>query len=125
MWNKAQDFAAAIANLAVKLPRNPACNVISAQLMRSAASIGANIAEGYGRYSQPAYRSHLSFARGSACESESWLDLLRRLDYLSEGEASDLYSQCDELERMLTARMKSLGEGRTYAVKEESGEYDF
>ena len=45
-------------------------------MMRSAGSVPANIAEGYGRYSQAAYRSHLSIARGSLFETQSWIDLL-------------------------------------------------
>ena len=76
--------------------------------MRSAGSIAANIAEGYGRFSQAAYRNHLSIARGSAFESESWIDLLMRLGYIDREDGDDLTAKCKAIQIMLTTRMKSL-----------------
>jgi four helix bundle protein len=57
--------------------------MMGTQLVRAAGSVPANIAEGYGRYSQGAYRNHLSIARGSLFESESWIDLLFQAGHLS------------------------------------------
>lgn len=48
---------------------------IVTQLLRALASIGANIAEGYGRNSTGEYRRFLSIARGSSLEAEYWIDL--------------------------------------------------
>lgn len=48
---------------------------IIAQLLRALASIGANIAEGYGRNSSGEYRRFLSIAKGSSLEAEYWIDL--------------------------------------------------
>lgn len=48
---------------------------IVTQLLRALASIGANIAEGYGRNSPGEYRRFLSIARGSSLEVEYWIDL--------------------------------------------------
>ena len=67
LWQKAQQLAVDVVLLARKLPRDNASDT-SRQLVRSASSIAANIAEGYGRFSQGAYRNHLSIARGSAYE---------------------------------------------------------
>jgi len=126
LWKKAEDFAELIAAAVVDLRRDRAAEVISTQLLRAAASVAANIAEGYGRFSQPAYRNQLSIARGSAFEAESWLDLLIRRGYLAAEQGKALLSKCDELQRLLTLRMKSLYEGKTYAVREETdGDYDF
>ena len=124
LWQKAQSFAADLVSFTAKLPRNPTTDVISTQLVRSGASIAANIAEGYGRYSQPAYRNHLSIARGSAFETESWLDLLSRCGHLSAANGPTLMAKCTELEKLLTLRMKSLSSGKTYAVKEEARPYE-
>jgi four helix bundle protein len=124
LWRKAQDFAAQIAETVLTLPRDRATDVIGNQLLRSATSIPANIAEGYGRYSQPAYRNHLSMARGSAFEVESWLDLLVRRRYLTEQEGDRLVASCIEVQKLLTVRMKSLGDGKSYAVREEGTEYE-
>lgn len=107
-----------------KLPADRNANIIAAQLLRSAGSVAANIAEGYGRYSQPAYRSHLSIARGSAFEAQSWLDLLRRQGYIPQETETRLSKQCEEVGRMLTARMKALGAAKkTYALREEEIDY--
>jgi len=84
LWTKAQEFASEIAEMVGTLPRDRVTDVLGNQLLRSATSIGANIAEGYGRYSQAAYRNHLSIARGSAVETESWLDLLQRRRYITD-----------------------------------------
>jgi four helix bundle protein len=124
LWRKAQDFAADIARLTVELPADRATTVIGNQLLRAASSISANIAEGFGRYSQPAYRNHLSIARGSAFESESWLDLLHRRGYLTDAAFETLLAACDELQSLLTLRMKSLSDGKTYAVREEHMPYE-
>ena len=120
MWRKAQDLAESVTLVINSLPQNRAANVIATQLMRSASSIAANIAEGYGRYSQAAYRNHLSIARGSALETESWVDLLLRSKYITNEQATMLFKQCDEIERLLTSRMKTLDQGKTYAIKEEA-----
>ena len=47
---------------------------VGMQLVRAADSIGANIAEAYGRYSVKDQRRLLYVARASACETEHWLD---------------------------------------------------
>jgi len=119
LWKKAQAFATAIASVVVALPRDRASNLMADQLLRAATSIPANIAEGYGRYSQAAYRNHLSIARGSAFECESWLDMLLRRGLVNETKFNELLAACDELESLLTLRMKSLSQGKTYAVREE------
>ena len=43
------------------------------QIRRSAVSIMANIAEGFGRNSRDAFANHLNIARGSAAETQSLL----------------------------------------------------
>ena len=97
---------------------------IGNQLVRSAGSVAANIAEGYGRFSQAAYRNHLSIARGSAFETESWLDLLIRTGCVAESVARPLVEDCIEVQKLLTFRMKGLPRGQTYAIKEEGAQYE-
>jgi four helix bundle protein len=116
MWQESQGFAEQVGRLVVGLKRDRVVDPIGSQLVRSAGSIAANIAEGYGRFSQAAYRNHLSIARGSAFESESLIDLLMRLGYLAREDGDDLMSKCVAIEKMLTVRMKSLGSAKqTYA----------
>jgi four helix bundle protein len=46
---------------------------VGVQLVRAADSVGANIAEAYGRWNYPDRRRILFIARGSTCELEHWL----------------------------------------------------
>jgi len=118
VWVKAQELAADVARIVSQLPSDRSADAIGRQLIRCAGSVPANIAEGYGRYSQAAYRSHLSIARGSLFESQSWIDLLHRTGFLSEEAKNSMIASCQEVGRMLTFRMKSLGGAdSTYAKK--------
>jgi four helix bundle protein len=124
LWQKAQNYAALVVPIVIKLPRDRAVDVIANQLLRATTSIPANIAEGYGRFSQAAYRNHLSIARGSAFEVESWIDLLQKGSYISAEQASTLFAGCTELQKLITLRMKSLVGGRTYAGRSQTESAD-
>ena len=108
LWRRAQELAVDIIRLGETLPSSPAGLVLARQVVRSAASIGTNIAEGHGRYTFAAYRNHLSIAKGSAAETDSWLDLLSRLGYISVETEEPLHSQCLVILGALTRRMRAL-----------------
>src|SRR3989304_9876677 len=105
VWQKAQELALEVARLVAALPKDAVPSVLGRQIIASAGSIGANIAEGYGRYAAGAYRNHLSIARGSACETDGWLDLLRRSGYMDEEAESKLHGLCMEVVGLLTTQM--------------------
>ena len=123
LWQKSQAFALALITVVRDLPNDRSADSIGRQLIRSGSSIAANIAEGYGRYSQGAYRNHLSIARGSAFESESWIDLLIESGYVNKGTGDNLLSQCTELQKLLTYRMKALEQRAPRMLKEEQADY--
>jgi four helix bundle protein len=108
LWQKAQDLTLEIIMLVRKVPNDRAAPVLARQIVRSTSSIAANIAEGHGRYTLGAHRNHLSIAKGSACETDSWLDLLRRTGYLQPEAEARLHAACQELIRMLTAKIVDL-----------------
>ncbi|HWO73093.1 MAG TPA: four helix bundle protein, partial [Dehalococcoidia bacterium] len=60
LWEKAQTLASQLVLLVDGLPRTRSANALGDQLLRAGTSIAANVAEGYGRYSDPAFRNHLS-----------------------------------------------------------------
>jgi len=80
---------------------------LAGQLCRSAASIGANIAEGSGRRSNNEICRFLQIARGSASEAEYHLWLASDLKFLREDDFRKLSQQADEVQRMLTALIQS------------------
>lgn len=121
VWRKAQDLALEVCALVDDLPRKRSAEILGAQVLRSAVSVPANIAEGYGRYSAGAYRNHLSIARGSLMETESHIDLLASAGLVSTECAERLISLCQEVGKLLTTHMKSF-EGRS--IREDGPEYE-
>jgi four helix bundle protein len=80
---------------------------LTSQLRRSAASIGANIAEGSGRRSNNEICRFLQISRGSASETEYHILLARDLKFLRDEDFRKLSREADELQRMLTALIQS------------------
>jgi len=74
---RSYSFALRIINLVDALPHDPASRVISAQLLRSATSIGANIVEAQAASSKRDFTNFLNHALKSANETSFWLGLLR------------------------------------------------
>jgi four helix bundle protein len=107
VWRKAHAMTIAIYAITREFPREELYGLTS-QLRRSAASIGANIAEGSGRRSINEICRFLQIARGSASEAEYHILLARDLKYLEEEEFRQLSRQADEVQRMLTALIQSL-----------------
>ena len=75
--------------------------------MRSGTSIGANIAEAEQAQSRADFISKINIALKEAAETDYWLRLLQATDYLSEVEFKSIHSDCRELEKMLTAIVKT------------------
>jgi four helix bundle protein len=109
LWNKAQELTLAIVREIAKMPEDRFVAIVSDQILRSASSMGANIAEGHGRYSPAAHANYLSIAKASACETDNFLDLLRRGGYLPAEVEAKLHADCEEVIRMLTAKILDLG----------------
>jgi len=108
LWQRAQELALAVIRMSASLPKTEAAKSIARQVVSSSGSVAADIAEGHGRYSVAAYRNHLSIAKGSAAETDSWLDLLSRLGYISSETEQRLHSQCLVILGALTRRMRAL-----------------
>ena len=100
-------FAVRIVNLYKYLTSKKHEIVISKQLLRCGTSIGANITEAQQGQSRADFISKLSIALKEACETNYWLRLLNATGYISEKEFSSIIADCKELEKMLTAILKS------------------
>jgi four helix bundle protein len=75
---------------------------IGDQLIGSAISIPANIAEGYGRRRSAEYLRFLDIANASRCELETRLEVCVRVELISREASNDLLSQSEIVGRMLT-----------------------
>ena len=83
---------------------------LSNQLLRSDTSIGANISEAQHAQSRPDFLSKLNISLKECAETEYWLRLLMATDYLSDDEFRSIYSDCDELMRILVSSVKTMKE---------------
>ena len=78
------------------------------QLLRSGTSIGANNAEATNAVSKQDFRAKSYIALKEARESLYWIELLRRNKYLDEKEYASIFSDAEELVKILVARCKKL-----------------
>ena len=84
--------------------------VLSKQLLRSGTSVGANIAEAQQAQSRADFLSKINIALKEAAETEYWLRLLRATDYLEEKEFRSIYSDCEQVKKLLVAIVKTTKE---------------
>jgi four helix bundle protein len=101
------DLACDCYRLAKLMPRSEEFRIVS-QLVRAAASVPANIAEGWMRGSRKDYARFVSIARGSLAEVETFLLLSIRTGLLSEGEAEGTMRLADRLGRQLNVLWNQL-----------------
>lgn len=80
------------------------------QLVKSADSIAANIAEGFGRFHFAENRQFARISRGSLYEARHWLRRAYKRNLLIEGEIRELL---DELSPRLNAYITSIGRRNT------------
>jgi len=80
-WRLADDLTVAIYERTRSFPREEIYGLTS-QLRRAAYSVPANIVEGTSRESKKDYLHFLYIARGSLSETQYFIHLARRLDYL-------------------------------------------
>ncbi len=80
---------------------------ISKQLLRSGTSIGANMNEAQSSISDKDFISKAFIALKECRESLYWIELLYRTDYLEQNEYESLYSDCEEILKLLTTVIKT------------------
>jgi len=107
VWQLAMDLAENAYRLSQAMPATELYGLTS-QIRRSAASIPANIAEGYGRESTGSYIQFLKTARGSLRELETHVLLAQRLGNVDRPQADKLLANAETIGKMLWALMKSV-----------------
>jgi four helix bundle protein len=111
VWSKAHELTIVVYSMTRAFPRDEMYGLTS-QLRRSAASIGANIAEGCGRRSDGEFARFLQIARGSASETEYHLLLAKDLKFMSEPDYEAAEKKLNELQRMLTSLVQTVQPAR-------------
>jgi four helix bundle protein len=117
VWQKAMRLAAGAYRLGRLLPKAEDFRLTS-QLLRAAASVPANIAEGHARGTRKDYAHFVSIARGSLAETETILLLLVEVELLTEQRVEAALALCSETRRMLNALLARLrGPAETRPLK--------
>ena len=80
------------------------------QLLRSGTSIGANNAEATNAVSKTDYRAKSYIALKEARESLYWIELLHRNNYIDDKQYDSIYTDCEELVKLLVHRCKKIDE---------------
>jgi four helix bundle protein len=104
-------------------------DVVGKQMARSADSVGANIAESYGRFNFGEKLQFLYYSRGSIFETKYWLNRTRVRGLMDSKEVDEYVSRLTELARRLNTFASSLKTVRaeqkpkTSSVREDQAEY--
>jgi four helix bundle protein len=107
VWRLAMDLAEATYRLLRDSPKTEEYRLTS-QLLRAAASIPANIAEGNARATRKDYARFIAIARGSLAETETFLLLARRVPLVQPGAMDPVLALADRVGRMLNGLHRSL-----------------
>jgi four helix bundle protein len=107
VWQAAMDLAEDCYRLTKQFPRDEMFGLTS-QIRRSASSVPANIAEGYGRDSTKAYVNHLRIAQGSLKEAETHLLLSQRVGITTAEPVDALLKRSESIGKMLRSLIRSV-----------------
>jgi len=107
VWVKAHKLTLQIYQQTRTFPRDEIYGLTS-QMRRASASIGANIAEGCGRRSDPELNRFVQIARGSANELECHIVHAKDLGFLTAEEFQGLEAKTLEIQRMLASLAQSV-----------------
>ena len=107
VYLKSFEFAVRIVNLYKFLTGEKKEYVMSKQLLRCGTSIGANVAEAQKGQSHADFVAKMCIALKEANETEYWLRLLNRTEYLSHEQFVSIWADADELISLLTAICKT------------------
>jgi four helix bundle protein len=110
VWMEAMDIAAKVYLLTKDFPREEMFGM-SSQMRRSAASIPANIAEGFGRAQRKPFIQYLRIAQGSLKELETHAILSGRVGLLGSQPLEELLAHTELLGKRLVAFVRSLERG--------------
>ena len=107
VWQEAMSLAEACYRLTRKFPRDELFGLTS-QIRRAAASVPANVAEGYGREVKGSYIQSLRIAQGSLKELETHLLLAERVELATSDAVAELTCASERIGKMLRALIRAL-----------------
>ena len=107
VWRRAHELALLVFHRTEKFPRSDSFGIV-AQVRRSAVSVTANIAEGFGRGTTKELLRSLQIARGELEETRSFMLLSQDLGRITKEEFVELDLLCDSVGQLINALGRSL-----------------
>lgn len=102
VWNVAQDLAVKVYEITKTFPRDEMF-ALTNQLRRSAYSISANIAEGFGRQTKRDKLHFYTIAYGSLLEVKNFLYLSNKLGYIDIPALKDVIDHTTSCQKLVNA----------------------
>lgn len=103
VYKKAVDAAMKVFELSKSFPKEETYSLID-QIRRASRSVPANIAEAWRkRRYKAAFISKLNDSEGEAAETQTWIELAVKCQYVKRETAKELYAEYDEIISMLVS----------------------
>ena len=107
VMDKSYAFALRIIKLYKYLLTDKKEYVLSKQMLRSGTAIGALIKEGEHAQSKADFINKMSIALKEANETSYWIQLLKDSEYISPSEFNSIFSDSEEIVKLLVSIVKS------------------
>ena len=108
VYQRALDFSVTIIEVIDEIDTPRKHYRLIEQLESSCTSVALNISEGKGRYSKKEFKQFLYIARGSLYETVTMLQIFRKMNWLSGTSYNKIYSESQEINKMLSGLINSL-----------------
>jgi len=105
-WNKSHQLTILIYKITKSFPKEERYGLID-QLRRAASSVGANIAEGFGRYHFADKVKFYYQARGSLKEVQNFIFLAKDLGYISTEKSEEIFKEIRSCEMLINGLIRS------------------
>ena len=108
VYQRALDFSVSVIEIIDEIETPRKHYRLIEQLEASSTSVASNISEGKGRFSKKEFKHYLYVARGSLYETVTRLQIFKKLGWLSEKSYQKLYSEAEEINKMLSGLINSI-----------------
>jgi four helix bundle protein len=105
---KSFEFAVKLLKVIKEIRANHKEYTLTEQLLRSGTSIGANIEEATGAFSEKDFHFKFSISYKEARETHYWIRLLNSANYLDEKTSNELLLDVEELQKIIGSIIKTL-----------------
>ena len=107
VWQKAHALTIRLYRVTESFPRAEMFGLTS-QIRRAGGSIGANLAEGCGRWGEVELARYVQISMGSASELHNHLRLAKDLRFVNPSERASIIRELTSVRQMLTALLQAL-----------------